>query len=258
MRILLTNDDGIHAPGLKVLWEIAHELSDDVWIMAPETNQSGVSHSLTLHDPLRVRHIDERRMAIAGTPTDCVLIGVLELLKDHKPDLVLSGVNQGQNTSDDATYSGTIAGAMEGTLLGIPSIALSQARAGGGNGGKGAMRWDTARTHGVRTVEKLLDAGWPPKVLMNVNFPNCAPDEVKGTEVTHQGYSDPNTTLSYLRREDMHGEPYYWLKYQRNTENPPKGSDLGAIHTHHISVTPLHLDLTHYETCQLLQTKLES
>ena len=157
MRILLTNDDGIHAPGLKILKEIADELCDDVWIIAPETNQSGVSHSLTLHDPLRVRYLSDRRIAVAGTPTDCVLIGVLELLKDHKPDLVLSGVNQGQNTSDDATYSGTIAGAMEGTLLGIPSIALSQARHGGGNGGNGgdeAMCWDTARAHGVETIKK--------------------------------------------------------------------------------------------------------
>ncbi len=257
MRILLTNDDGIHAPGLEVMKEIAGELSDDVWVVAPETNQSGVSHSLTLHDPLRVRHISERQMAVAGTPTDCVLIGVLELLKEHKPDLVLSGINQGQNTADDATYSGTIAGAMEGTMLGIPSIALSQARSGGGNGGAGPMQWEAARVHGAQTVSKLLEAGWPQRVLVNVNFPNCPADEVNGIEVTNQGYSDPNKSLGYMRREDMHGDPYYWISYQRNTMNPPKGSDLRALQDRQISVTPLHLDLTHYETCQLLHTKLE-
>jgi 5'-nucleotidase len=168
MRILLTNDDGINAPGLKILKEIADELSDDVWVVAPETNQSGVSHSLTLHDPLRVRYLGEREMAISGTPTDCVLIAVLELLKDHKPDLVLSGINHGQNTADDATYSGTIAGAMEGTMLGIPSMSLSQAWRGGGNAEaddsreRGVMHWETARSHGVETIEKLLAAGWPP------------------------------------------------------------------------------------------------
>lgn len=257
MRILLTNDDGVHAPGLKVMKDIANELSDDVWIVAPETNQSGVSHSLTLHDPLRVRHIGEREMAISGTPTDCVLMAVLELLKDHKPDLVLSGVNQGQNTADDATYSGTIAGAMEGTLLGIPSIALSQARHGGGNGGEGDMSWDVVRRHGANTIEKLLAAGWPERILININFPKCNVDDVKGIEVTSQGHSDPNVALSYARREDMRGDPYYWLQYKRNTTNPPKGSDIGAIHNQHISVTPLHLDLTHYETCQLLHNKLE-
>ncbi len=257
MRILLTNDDGIHAPGLDILKKIADELSDDIWIVAPETNQSGVSHSLTLHDPLRVRYLHDRKMAIAGTPTDCVLIGVLELLGDQKPDLILSGVNRGQNTSDDATYSGTIAGAMEGTLLGIPSIALSQAGYGGGGDGEREIKWDTAATHGAKTIEKLLAAGWPPRVLINVNFPNCNPDEVKGIEVTNQGYADPNISLKFLRREDMHGAPYYWLQYKRNTKNPPLGSDLGAIHSQRISVTPMHLDLTHYETCQSLHNKLE-
>ncbi len=257
MRILLTNDDGMFAPGLKVLREIAEQISDDVWVVAPETNQSGVSHSLTLHDPLRVRTIDERRIAVAGTPTDCVLIAVLELLKDKKPDLVLSGVNLGQNTAEDATYSGTIAGAMEGAMLGIPSIALSQVRAGGSNGGEGEVSWEPARQHGVTTINKLLQLGWPERVLINVNFPDCPPQEIKGLEVTHQGYCDPNKLLSYEKREDMHGDPYYWISYRRNTINPPVGTDLRAIHDHRISVTPLHLDLTHYETCRFLEDKLQ-
>jgi 5'-nucleotidase len=210
-----------------------------------------------LHDPLRVRQVAPQEMAISGTPTDCVLMGVLELIKDKRPDLLLSGINQGQNTADDVTYSGTIAGAMEGTLLGIPSIALSQSWRGEGYSGKGAMRWETARRHSADTIKRLIQAGWPPKVLININFPDCAPDDVDGIEVTNQGYSDPNVSLRYERREDMRGDPYYWLHYRRNTIDPPKGSDLAAIHDNQISVTPLHLDLTHYETCQTLHNALE-
>ena len=127
MRILLTNDDGIHAPGLGVLEKIAGELSDDIWVVAPETDQSGVSHSLSLNDPLRLREIGPRHFAVKGTPTDCVIMAVRHILSDSAPDLVLSGVNRGQNVAEDITYSGTIAGAIEGTILGIPSMALSQA-----------------------------------------------------------------------------------------------------------------------------------
>ena len=127
MRILLTNDDGIDSPGLHALRQIAAELSDDVWVVAPETNQSGASHSLTLHEPLRMRQIDERAFAVRGTPTDSVIMGVRHVLKDKAPDLVLSGVNRGANMAEDVTYSGTIAGAFEGTILGIRSMALSQA-----------------------------------------------------------------------------------------------------------------------------------
>ena len=126
MRILITNDDGIHAPGLAVLERIARELSDDVIVVAPETDQSGVSHSLSLNDPLRLREISPSHFAVKGTPTDCVIMGLRHILKDRKPDLVLSGVNRGQNIAEDVTYSGTIAAAMEGTILGVPSIALSQ------------------------------------------------------------------------------------------------------------------------------------
>src|SRR5208282_3511404 len=127
MRVLITNDDGIHAPGLKAAENIARALSDDVWVVAPESEQSGASHSLTLTFPLRLREIEEKRFAVSGTPTDCVLMAVAEMMKDARPDLILSGVNRGSNMADDVTYSGTIAGAMEGCSIGIPSIALSQA-----------------------------------------------------------------------------------------------------------------------------------
>src|ERR1700736_705415 len=145
MRILLTNDDGIFAPGLDVLEKIARVLSDDVWVVAPETDQSGVSHSLSLNDPLRLREIDARRFAVKGTPTDCVIMGVRHIVEDGAPDLVLSGVNRGQNVAEDVTYSGTIAGAIEGTILGIPSIALSQAY---GLETRQSPHWETALRHG--------------------------------------------------------------------------------------------------------------
>src|SRR3954468_6173781 len=144
MRILITNDDGIHAPGLTVYEDIARALSDDVWVVAPETDQSGVSHSLSLNDPLRLREISDRHFAVKGTPTDCVIMGIRHLMHETKPDLVLSGVNRGQNVAEDVSYSGTVAGAIEGTILGVPSIALSQAY---GPGGRNAVKWQCAQAH---------------------------------------------------------------------------------------------------------------
>src|SRR5581483_6371754 len=167
LRILITNDDGIHSEGLDVCAEIARVLSDDVWIVAPEFDQSGVAHSLTLNDPLRLRQVEERRFAVRGTPTDCVIMGVRYLLKDKAPDLVLSGVNRGRNAGEDVIYSGTIAGAMEGTILGLPSIALSQAY--NSRGGQ-APYWDTALRYAPDIIRRALEKGIPSDVLLNVNF----------------------------------------------------------------------------------------
>src|ERR1700716_2147526 len=180
MRILCTNDDGIHAPGLKIVEEIARALSDDVWVVPPEYDQSGVSHSLSLNDPLRLRQIDERRFAVKGTPTDCVIMGARHILKDHPPDLVLAGVNRGRNAGEDVIYSGTVAGAVEGTLLGIPSVALSQAYL---SHSKQPPHWDTAIRFAPDIIRRVLAKGIPHDVLVNVNFPNCAPSEVKGIAV---------------------------------------------------------------------------
>src|SRR5437764_8541532 len=187
MRILLTNDDGIHAPGLAVLEEIARTLSDDVWVVAPETDQSGVSHSLSLNDPLRLREIDERHFAVKGTPTDCVLMGVRHLMQEA-PDLILSGVNRGQNVAEDVTYSGTIAAAMEGTILGVPSLAISQAY--GPSAARRNVFWETAETHAPAIIRRILAEGIPKDVLVNVNFPDCRPTEVAGLAVTVQGKRD--------------------------------------------------------------------
>jgi 5'-nucleotidase len=255
LRILITNDDGIHSPGLAVAEAIARALTDDVWVVAPETEQSGASHSLTLSLPLRLRQVQERRFAVTGTPTDCVMMGVAEILKDRKPDLVLSGVNRGSNLADDVTYSGTIAGAMEGTALGIRSMALSQAY-GFEEGYK--LRWSCAEVHGPTVIKKLVEAAWPEprEVLMNVNFPDCEPGEVGGIEVTEQGKRDMQTA-ALDRRIDARGNPYYWIGFKRVRSNPLKGTDLRAIYEKRISVTPLHLNLTEFKVLQRLKGSLE-
>ncbi|MXQ13285.1 5'/3'-nucleotidase SurE [Microvirga makkahensis] len=240
MRILCTNDDGIHAPGLKTLEAIARALSDDVWVVAPETDQSGVAHSLSLNDPLRLREISERHFAVKGTPTDCVIMGVRELMREHRPDLVLSGVNRGQNAAEDVTYSGTVAGAIEGTLLGIPSIALSQAYSAGS---RNALKWQCAEHHGPKVIRKILDAGIDRGILVNVNFPDCEPDDVQGTAVVNQG----QRTQELLRldaRVDGRGNPYYWIAFERGPFEPGNGTDLWALARKRIAVTPLRIDMT--------------
>jgi 5'-nucleotidase len=254
MRILITNDDGIEAAGLDVLQQIASELSDDVWVVAPETDQSGAAHSLTLHEPLRLRTLSERIYAVKGTPTDCVIMGVRHVLADKKPDLVLSGVNLGANISDDVTYSGTIAGAIEGTLLGIPSIAMSLKV---DYEKHGYARWETPMKHGAALVRKLLEAGWPEGVLLNVNFPDREPDEITGIEVTMQGRRDADF-LRIVDRLDARGRPYYWLGFNKQPILPEHGVDIWAVEEGKISVTPLHLNLTHEETRQKLIEALDT
>lgn len=240
MRILVTNDDGIHAPGLTVLEQIAGALSDDVWVVAPETDQSGVSHSLSLNDPLRLRKVAERRYAVKGTPTDCVIMAVRHVIVDKKPDLVLSGVNRGQNVAEDVTYSGTVAAAMEGAILGIPSIALSQ---GYGAATRASPSFDCAQHHGAGVIRRILAAGIEPDTLVNVNFPNCPPEEVQGVVVTAQGRRDQEL-LSIDPRHDGRGNPYFWIAFARGKITPGNGTDLQALEHRKISVTPLRLDLT--------------
>jgi 5'-nucleotidase len=237
MRILITNDDGIHAPGLKVLERIAKALSDDVVVVAPETDQSGVAHSLSLSDPLRLRKITDRHYAVKGTPTDCVIMGVRKLMIDNPPDLVLSGVNKGQNVAEDVTYSGTIAGAMEGTLLGIPSIALSQCYSPDG------VFWECAATHAPGLIQKIMARGLPTGVLMNLNFPACAPEEVQGVALARQGRREQEL-MKIEARFDGRGNPYYWIAFERPAFLPGEGTDLEAVAQKRISATPLRLDLT--------------
>lgn len=254
MRILITNDDGIAAPGLECLARIAAELSDDVWTVAPETNQSGTSHSMTLHQPLRCREIGERRYAVSGTPTDCVIMAVRHIMKDARPDLILSGVNHGSNLGEDVTYSGTVAAAMEGALLGVPSIALSLMM-GLYDGGSGTIQWETAAVHGPRLIRDLIAAGIPKGGLVNVNFPDLAPDHVKGITVATQGKRD-QALLTIDSRSDPWGTAYFWFGFERRKSTLVPGTDLAAIADGMITVTPLSLDLTDRDTAAALAKAL--
>lgn len=250
MRILVTNDDGIHAPGLKIAEDIARSLSDDVWVVAPAEEKSGAAHSLTLTVPVRPRKFDDRHYSLTGTPTDCVMFACGHLLADHRPDLVISGVNSGVNVADDVTYSGTIAGAMEGCTLGIPSIALSQGYPFSVDRQK--MSWDCAATHGPKVVKKVLAAGWPKDVLININFPNCDPQEVTGTTVVAQGKRE-HQDVRVEHRVDLRGFDYYWIAFRRDPKSSESGTDLTALMEKKISVTPLHLNLTAPDTLKVLQ-----
>ncbi len=252
MRILICNDDGIYGQGLTVLEEIAHELSNDVWTVVPDREQSGASHSLTLTEPLRVRRAGERRFAVKGTPTDCIMLAVNELIEGKRPDIVLSGINRGGNLGDDVTYSGTIAAAMEGQMLKIPSIALSQCFR---NGEK--VRWEVARRHGPGLLKTLIGHGWPDETLININFPDTDPDAVSGVEVCHQGQRDV-TDLIIDKRIDARGVPYYWIGFRRDIHVPEPDTDLGVVKRGAIAVTPLKLDLTRYEAMEALAETLAS
>ncbi len=245
-RILCTNDDGINATGLAVLERIALSLSDDVWVVAPEQEQSGAGHSLTLRTPLRMRKAGERRFAVEGTPTDAVLMAVGAVMPDKRPDLVLSGVNRGGNLGEDVTYSGTVSAAMEGTLLNIPSIALSQMYPMGER-----PDWSVAETHAPDIVRRLATVRWPANVLMNVNFPVGPVDEVGGIEVVPTGKRKIGDHLE--KRTDPRGYPYYWLGPMRQEEPHAPDTDLGVVNAGGIAITPISLDLTHEATIEVLK-----
>jgi 5'-nucleotidase len=240
-RILVSNDDGIAARGLKLLEHIAKSLSKDVWVVAPELEQSGAGHSLTLRRPLRIRQLSRRRFAVDGTPTDAVLLGINHILKRRKPDLVLSGINRGGNMGEDVTYSGTIAAAMEATLLGVPAIALSLHYT---NGAK--EHWETPEAMAPAIIRKLIAAGWPKNVMINVNFPDRAPDAVQGFSIARQGRRKLGDQLG--ERVDMRGEHYYWIGPLREEAASREGTDIWAVNEGRVAITPLDLDLTHDPT----------
>jgi 5'-nucleotidase len=249
MRILLTNDDGYHAPGLAALERTAATLSDDVWIVAPAEDQSGTSRSLTLTRPMRLRQFGERRFAVTGTPTDSVLMALGEVMADHKPDLILSGVNRGANLGEDVFYSGTVSAAMEGALAGIRSIALSQRYPAHGVGDR--VSFATAEAWGERVLRPLLDLDFAPRTLVNVNFPPVEPEAVKDIRVARQGLRDYGRAR-FERRNDPRGYDYYWLALGRLPHRPGEDSDLDAVAEDCIAVTPLHLDLTHEASLAML------
>lgn len=242
MRILLTNDDGIHAPGLQVLEEIAREFSDDIWVCAPSEEQSGAGHSLTLTRPVRLRQHDERHWSVTGTPTDAVTLGLRQVM-DVAPDVILSGINRGANLADDVTYSGTVSAAIEGALAGIRAIALSQVYASEGMGD--AVPFDAARAWGAQVLAPLLDVPLPRRTLVNVNFPALAADAVKGIRVVRQGFHDYSRG-TVVEGRDPRGYKYYWFGLEAIEHTLDHGTDLEAIRDGYVAVTPLQLDLTHH------------
>ena len=250
MRVLLTNDDGILAPGLAVLEGIAADIATEVWTVAPERDQSGIAHALTLSHPLRVREAGERRFAVTGTPADCVIMGVRTIMPDP-PDLVLSGINAGQNIADDVHYSGTIGGAMEATFMGIPAMALSQAYRW--NEGR-ELPWQTSRAHLPEIVRALMGLELPDGTLLNVNLPAVEPTEMKGIRVCHQGRVEHS--LGAEERRDGRGMPYHWLRFSRGEPAMRPGSDVAALRAGYASVTPLALDMTDRSSMEAVADRL--
>lgn len=248
-RVLISNDDGVNAPGIKVLERALKRIAGEVWVVAPETEQSAASHSLTLRAPLRIRKISPRKFAINGTPTDAVLLGVQHVMKDCRPDLVLSGVNRGGNLGEDVTYSGTVAAAMEGTLLGIPSVAFSLVSADGAK-----AHWATAEAYVQKVLQQLCGVAFPTGALVNVNIPDCPVGEVTGIESTRQGRRKIGCELQEGR--DPKGKPYFWIGAQRDEDASRPGTDLEAVARRAVSVAPIGMDLHHAGMAKRLKAVL--
>jgi 5'-nucleotidase len=237
-RVLVCNDDGIHAPGLKALERVARKLAREVWVVAPEEEQSAASHSLTIRRPLRLRELSPRRYAVDGTPTDCVMLAVHKIMLEGPPDLVLSGFNRGANMGEDVIYSGTVAAAMEAAILGLRAVALSQTIENGK-----PVRWATAERWAPQVLKRLASASWPAGVFVNVNFPDEPARAVAGVEATRLGRRKLGDEI--VEGRDPRGVPFFWIGGQRAEERHRRGTDLEAVARGAISVTPLHLDRTH-------------
>jgi 5'-nucleotidase len=239
-RILVTNDDGIFSEGIE---RLAAALTDvgEVYTVAPDQERSAAGHSLTLHSPLRAKLVGERRWSVDGTPTDCVNWGVLHLLKELRPQLLVSGINLGLNLGDDVTYSGTVSAAFEGTLIGIPSVAISQEIETG-------FTFDAAADFARRLASRLLTQGLPPGTLVNVNVPA---GEARGVRVVRLGKRRYGELV--VEKEDPRGRPYYWIGSTIPVGEPEEGTDITAVAEKFISMTPLHLDLTAYQAMDDLE-----
>lgn len=241
MAILVTNDDGVASEGIRAL-STALAVVDEVWVVAPDRDQSAVSHSVTLQRPLRIEEVGERTYAIDGTPTDCVILAVRGIMKSP-PRLVVSGINHGANLGDDVTYSGTVSAAMEATLLGVPAIAVSQV-------GRSSFSFETAAAFAAKLAQMFLREGLPPDTLLNVNVPKQPAIEIKGFRLTHQGKRRYQEAI--IEKTDPRGKKYYWIGGGEPVVDIADGSDFAAIEAGYISVTPLHLDLTNYSSLERL------
>jgi 5'-nucleotidase len=249
LRILVTNDDGIAAQGIRTLEAIARTLSDDVWVVAPETNQSGTAHSLTLRRPLRYRRLDDRHVAIDGTPTDCVLLALQKLVPGRPVDLVLSGINHGGNLAEDVTYSGTVSAAIEATLFKVRAIALSQVIRP-----RRKLKWRLAERVAPDLIRRMALGPWPEDMLININFPDVPERGLKGVQITEQGKRKLGDQI--VERLDPRGERYVWIGAVREDAAVRPGTDLAAIAADFISVTPIHLDMTYRPAFAALETAL--
>ncbi|MFO0599277.1 MAG: 5'/3'-nucleotidase SurE [Myxococcaceae bacterium] len=235
-RILISNDDGIHARGLQTLAAAVADLAE-IWVVAPQHEQSATSHSLSLHHPLRIRKDQDRWFAVDGTPADCVYVALNHLLKKTKPDLVLSGINHGPNLADDVIYSGTVAAAMEGCILGVPAIAFSLAT-------RRTFEFEHAGKFARALVQSALQSELPPRMLLNVNIPSYGP--VAGYQVTRLGRHSYGADV--IEKEDPRGRKYYWIGGTGYEHVKEEGTDVTAVHDHQLaSITPLMLDLTQQE-----------
>jgi 5'-nucleotidase len=242
--VLVTNDDGIYSPGLRALMDSIGKFTH-VYVVAPDRERSASSHSLTIHNPLRVQQIDERMFSITGTPTDCVAVGASKILP-RKPALVVSGINHGPNLGDDITYSGTVSAAMEGTILNIPSFAISLNSRLGDN-----LHFDTASRFAADAVRFILEHSLPYDTLLNINVPNKAMDDVAGVRITRQGKRVYEGSIR--ETSSPWGELYYWIGGGTPYWEHGEDTDINAIHNGYVSVTPLHLDLTNHEAIDMLK-----
>jgi 5'-nucleotidase len=239
-KILVSNDDGVFSEGIERLAAALSEVGE-VFTVAPDQERSAAGHSLTLHHPLRAKLIGPNRWSVDGTPTDCVNWGVLHLLKDDRPKLLFSGINLGLNLGDDVTYSGTVSAAFEGTLIGIPSVAISQEIETG-------FTFDAAAAFAVRLARRFLESPLPPGTLVNVNVPAGPPRGVRVVRLGKRRYGE-----AVIEKLDPRGRPYYWIGSTPPAGELAEGTDLSAVAEKHISVTPLHLDLTDYGSLDLLK-----
>lgn len=247
MRILVSNDDGVNSEGLRELAEVLKTLGE-VFVFAPDRDQSAASHALSLYRPLRMEEISLNTYSVDGTPTDCVNLAVNGILKDKKPDLVVSGINKGENLGDDITYSGTVSAAIEGTLLEIPSIAVSVVN-------KNGFRFDTASYYVLMIAKYILRRGLPMGTFINLNVPSLPKEEIVGIKVTRQGkrvYGEP-----IVENVDPRGRKYYWIGGNELGFLDIENSDIIAVNQGYVSVTPIKLDLTNYDFLERLKLDLK-
>ena len=243
LKILVTNDDGIHSEGIIVLAKALHEVGD-VLVVAPDREKTAIAHSITLHRPLRVERIKKNVYAVDGTPADCVHLGVNAILPE-RPRLVVSGINKGGNLGDDITYSGTVSAAFEGTLLGVPSFAISLVS-------RSKFKFHTAAQFAVRTAQYIIKKGLPKDTFLNINVPNLEGKEIKSYKITTQGRWT-HDGKAVVEKMDPRGKKYYWIGSEQLVFDRRGDTDFEAVSNSYISITPLHLDLTNYSSIRELK-----